>query len=166
MADILLLDDHPVVMERAKGHPELPLVQTRQALVSGALRALIDVHPTKKLRHLHFDEEKVTQFGVSEETPVSLWEQQVPVTCLQREAGIRVMSAKPSATAVERLWHVFGDNLTAKRRSMKDSTLAELVYERMNCHLLDKDQAQGCGMPQQFESVLEWIDESVLDEVF
>ena len=62
--------------------------------------------------------------------------------------------------------YVFGDNLTAKRRSMKDSTLAELVYERMNCHLLDKDQAQGCGMPQQFESVLEWIDESVLDEVF
>lgn len=47
---------------------------------------------------------------------------------LLREAGIRV---NPSSTAVERLWNVFGDNLPAKRRSMKDTNLGELGYTRM-----------------------------------
>ena len=42
---------------------------------------------------------------------------------LVREAGIRV---NPSSTAVDRLWNVFGDDLPAKRRSIKDTNLAEL----------------------------------------
>jgi hypothetical protein len=59
--------------------------------------------------------------------PASFWQQDVPADCLLREAAIRVMSAKPSSTAVERLWNSFEDNLTAKRRSMKNETLAMLV---------------------------------------
>jgi hypothetical protein len=61
---------------------------------------------------------------VDEESPVSFWADQVPETCLLREAAIRAMSAKPSSSAVERLWNGFGDTLTAKRRSFKNNTLA------------------------------------------
>jgi hypothetical protein len=40
---------------------------------------------------------------------------------------------------VERLWNVFGDNLTAKQHSMGKVMLAELVYARMNMYLLQHD---------------------------
>jgi hypothetical protein len=40
---------------------------------------------------------------------------------------------------VERLWNAFGDNLTAKRRSMGNGRLAELVYCRMNMLLVPNE---------------------------
>jgi hypothetical protein len=55
-------------------------------------------------------------------TPASFWVNDVPSDCLLRQVGIRVMSTDPSSTAVERLWNSFGDNLTAKRRSLLNDT--------------------------------------------
>lgn len=37
-------------------------------------------------------------------------------------------SCKPTSTPVERLWNTFGDNLTPKRRSMKNSMLVTLFH--------------------------------------
>jgi hypothetical protein len=37
---------------------------------------------------------------------------------------------------VERLWNVFGDNLTAKRRSVENKNLCKLVYVTMNAHFV------------------------------
>jgi hypothetical protein len=56
----------------------------------------------------------------------------VPSDCLLRQVGIRVMYAKPSSTAVKCLWNSFGDNLTAKRRSLLNETLQIFVYTKMN----------------------------------
>jgi hypothetical protein len=49
--------------------------------------------------------------------------------------------AKPSSTAEEPLWNAFGDNLTAKRRSMETEKLATIVYAKMNMFLLDCSQS-------------------------
>jgi hypothetical protein len=75
------------------------------------------------------------------------------------------MSAKPSSTAVEQLWNAFGDNLTAKRRSLKNETLATVVYAKMNMFLLDSSQNQQAQeLPDSsFEEVLEFVD-SMIDE--
>jgi hypothetical protein len=118
------------------------------------------VHATKKLKHLGISEDKLNEFSVDGESPVSFWEHQVPAHCLLREAGIRAMSAKPSSTAVERLWNAFVDNLTAKRRLMKNETLATVVYAKMNMFLLDCSQSQQAQdiVNSSFEDVLEFVD--------
>jgi hypothetical protein len=166
MADLILPDNHQVVIERKKKNGgDLSLLSCKQAILSGALKAFVGVHATKKLKHLGISDEKLNQFGVDGEPPVSFWEHQVPADCLLREAGIRVMSAKPSSTTVERLWNAFGDNLTAKRRSMKNETLATVVYAKMNMFLLDCSQTQQAQdlLNSSFEDVLEFVD-SVIDE--
>jgi hypothetical protein len=164
MADIVLHDTHKTVVERSKKMPTVALVDVKQALLTGALRAFIGVHQSKKLKHLNISEDKLKQFGVDGEAPVSFWVHDVPHDCLLREAAIRVMSAKPSSTAVERLWNAFGDNLTAKRRSMKNSTLSELVYAKMNVDLLDTGDGKQLTDIPLFESVLDFVDAVIEEE--
>jgi hypothetical protein len=100
---------------------------------------------------------------VDGESPVSFWVNHVLETCLLREAAIRAMSAKPSITAVERLWNGFGDNLTVKRRSFKNDTVATVVYAKMNHHILG---THGDVITEaQFDSLLEFVDELVEEEL-
>jgi hypothetical protein len=136
MADVVLSDSHKIVVERSKVSRELSLVKVKEALLSSALKAYLGVHASKSRKHLHITEDMLAQYGICGEPPVAFWEQTVPPECLLREAGIRAMSAKPSSAAVERLWNAFGDNLTAKRRSFKNTTLAEVVYVKMNVKLI------------------------------
>jgi hypothetical protein len=97
------------------------------------------------------------------EPPVSFWVNQVPETCLSREAAIRVMSAESSFTAVERLWNGFGDNLTYKRRSFKNNTLATVVYAKTNHHFLG---VHGDEITEgEFDSLLDSVDEVVEEEL-
>jgi hypothetical protein len=105
-------------------------------------KPFVGAHATKKLKHLGVSNEQLNECRIDDEPPVSFWEHQVPAHCLVRDAGYCVMSAKPSSTAVERLWHAFGDNLSAKRCSMKNETLATVVYAQMNMLLLDCSQSQ------------------------
>ena len=149
VADVALRDDHQLVVKLRQKNGCLPILGTKQTLLSGALKAFIGVQ-VKKLKQLGICEDRLQQFGVSAEPPAAFWEHEVPVTCMLREAGIRVMSAKPSSTAVERLWNAFGDNLTGKRRSMKNSSMAEMVYAKMNIHLID-DIAQAPGHQAEFK---------------
>jgi hypothetical protein len=155
MADFVLPDQHKTVQQRHAKNKSLSLVDVKAALLSGPLRAFVGVHETKTLKHV----------GVDGEGPVSFWLHQVPEDCLLREAAVRVMSAKPSSTAVERLWNSSGDNLTAKRRSMKNSTLATIVYAKMNNHLLDNRQASGMTDTPGFESLLDFVDEMHEEEL-
>jgi hypothetical protein len=97
------------------------------------------------------------------DSSVSFWVNQVPETCLLREVAIRLMSAKPSSTAVEKLWNGFGDNLRAKRRSFKNSTPATVVYAKMNHHILG---THGDVITEaQFDSLLDFVDEVVEEEL-
>jgi hypothetical protein len=167
MADVVLSDDDKIVVERSKTSHELSLAKVKQALLSGALKAYLGVHASKSRKHLHITDDMLQQFGVCGEPPVAFWQQTVPPQCLLREAGIRAMSAKPSSAAVERLWNAFGDNLTAKRRSLKNSTLAEVVYVKMNISLIPN----GVEQPQEeygasgFDSVLDFVDAIVEEEM-
>jgi hypothetical protein len=168
MADLVLPDTHRVVMERQKSSPLMSTLEVKRALLSGALKAFIGVHEKKKLRHLGISEEKLKEAGSGAETPASFWMHQVPTDCLLREVGIRVLSAKPSSTAVERLWNSFGDNLTAKRRSMLSDTLQLLVYAKMNHHVLKYDGVEFGGVDTteyEFQTILEFIDEQIDNEL-
>jgi hypothetical protein len=164
MASVALPDSHKTLVEVQKKNPAMSVVETKQAILSGALKAFIGVHSIKKLKHLDICEEKLRQVGINGDAPVAFWEQEVPVSCLLREVGIRALSAKPSSTAVERLWNAFGDNLTAKRRSLKNSTLAQLVYAKMNICLLDSSIHEQ-NVPAEFGNVLEFIDTVIEQEI-
>jgi hypothetical protein len=48
------------------------------------------------------EKDELKEAGSSDDTPASFWVHDVPSDCLLRQVGIRVMSAKPSSTAVER----------------------------------------------------------------
>ncbi len=160
MADVVLSDSHKIVVERAKVSRQLSLVKVKEALLSGALKAYLGVHASKSRKHLHITEDMLAQYGVGGEPPVAFWEQTVPPECLLREVGIRAMSAKPSSAAVERLWNAFGDNLTSKRRSLKNTTLAEVVYVKMNIRLIPNgvDMLEGEYGASGFDDVLDFID--------
>jgi hypothetical protein len=150
-----------------KNDPILSVVEAKRALLSGALKAFVGVHESKKLKHLGISEEKLKEAGSSDDTPASFWVHDVPSDCLLRQVGIRVMSAKPSSTAVERLWNSFGDNLTAKRRSLLNETLQMFVYTKMNHWLLQLDGVDASIEQQEysFQSVLEFVDEMIESEL-
>ena len=90
---------------------------------------------------------------------------QVGDKCLLRTAALRVFTCKPSSTPVERLWNVFGDNLTSKRRCISKGMLANLVYARMNMHMLPNDwlpfdtQVVGSLFKSLFDSAEELDDQ-------
>jgi hypothetical protein len=78
------------------------------------------------------------------------------------------MSAKPSSTAVERLWNSFGDNLTAKMRSILNETLQMLVYTKMNHGVLKHDAVDLGSVDVKdygFQSILEFVDELIEEEL-
>ena len=81
---------------------------------------------------------------------------------------MRAMSARPSSTAVERLWNSFGDNLTAKRRSLLNETLQMLVYTKLNHFVLqwdDVDCSKIRDAHYQFQSILEFVDHMIEEEL-
>jgi hypothetical protein len=77
------------------------------------------------------------------------------------------MSTDPSSTAVERLWNSFGDNLTAKRRSLLNDTLNTFLYTKLNHWLLQFDGVDAFIAQQEysFQSVLEFVDEMIEKEL-
>jgi hypothetical protein len=81
--------------------------------------------------------------------------------------GIRVISTKPSLTAVERLWNSFVDNLTAKRRSSLNDTLHMFVYTTMNHWQLQFDEVDASieQLECSFQSVPEFVDEMIENEL-
>jgi hypothetical protein len=55
--------------------------------------------------------------------------------------------------------------LTAKRRSMKNNTLATLVYAKMNVDLLDNIDGSKLTDSPMFESVLDFVDAVIQEEM-
>jgi hypothetical protein len=108
---------------------------------------------------------------IQSDSPLLFFEQKMSAKCVLLRAAKRVFSLKPCSTPVEGLWNVFGVNLTAKRRSMKKGMLAELVYARMNMHLLPHDQLpddatdlSSCNFESLFEAVCDWDDQQEVEE--
>jgi hypothetical protein len=81
---------------------------------------------------------------------------------------IRTYSDKSSSTAEDRLGNALGDNLTAKRRFMKNEMLEAVVHAKRNMFLLDCSQKQQtqCVLMSSFEDVLEFVYSKIDEELF
>jgi hypothetical protein len=102
-ADMVLPDDHKLVLAKVRNDPTLSVVEAKRALLSEALKACVGVHESKRLTHLGISEETFQEAGNSDDTPASFWVHDVLSDCFLIHVGIRDMSAKPSSTAVERV---------------------------------------------------------------
>lgn len=64
MASVALPDSHKTLVEVQKKNPAMSVVETKQEILSGALKAFIGVHSIKKLKHSDICEEKLRQVGI------------------------------------------------------------------------------------------------------
>jgi hypothetical protein len=62
---------------------------------------------------------------------------------LAAQAAMRVLYAKPTSTAVERLWSHIRDVFAVKRESMMPNPLHKLVYVKMIMRMLNHDELPG-----------------------
>jgi hypothetical protein len=115
------------------------VIDAKEKWLENQLLAYLGLHPKLLLKHLGLSD-KIFRQCIQSDSPLQFFEQRVGAQCVVRRAANRVFSCKPTSTPVERLWNVFGENLTVKRRSIGKGMLAELVYARMNMHLLPHDQ--------------------------
>jgi hypothetical protein len=139
-ADVCVSDEQAYVKKQAEAGL-LSVLDAKQKLLQGQLRAFVGVHAKLPFKVLGIGEDSIWKCAEGD-SPLQWYTETVPVTCELRAVGLRLFSAKPSSTPVERLWNAFGDNLTAKRRSMSSGRLAELVFCRMNMKLVPNDLLQ------------------------
>ena len=74
---------------------------------------------------------------------------------------MRVLSAKPSSCAVERVWSHFRDVFSPKRRSLLSTTLRRLVFVKLNMHLLPHDSLAQEDMDDLNECDENWVQSIV-----
>jgi hypothetical protein len=133
-SDCLVDDDCPAI-EKEVNRNNLPKVSAKKKVLAGARRVFIGVDPDKSLKSLRIDSEVLGEVGQTD-SPCTFWTVGVSEQCILRKVAIRVLCSQPTSIAVERLWDVFGDNLTTKRRSVESKNLCKLVYVKMNAHLV------------------------------
>jgi hypothetical protein len=105
----------------------IPLVSAKRSL-DGAIRAFIETHPEKGPSSLGIDKDQLSEV-VANDTPTTFWLLQVGTDCPLRNVALRVLCTKLSSIAVERLWSVFGDNLTAQKWSIGNQNLNHVICE-------------------------------------
>jgi hypothetical protein len=74
---------------------------------------------------------------------------------------MRVLSAKPSSCAVERVWSHFRDVFSPKRRSLLSTTLRRLVFVKLNMHLVPHDSLAEADMNAISEVDESWVQSTV-----
>jgi hypothetical protein len=97
---------------------------------------------------------------VAGESPMQFWKEKVPVKVWVRLAAMRLFSARPTSCSVERLWNVFGDVLSKKRRATNKGRVAKLVHARMNMNLIPNDK-----LPEQSDVNLDELFNSAFEAV-
>jgi hypothetical protein len=122
----------------------MTMTVAKELVLETHLCASIGVHPKVTTRKLKTQDDSLWKC-VGSESPMELWRVQVPRSVWLRLVAMRLLSAKPSAYAVERVWNVFGDVCTKKRRSMGKGRVAQLVHARMSMHLLPHDKMPEMG---------------------
>jgi hypothetical protein len=89
-------------------------------MLDGGLRAFIGTHPEKSLKSLGLDANALGE-QCANDIPTTFWQFVTP-DCILRKFAFRVLCAKPTFIAVERLWSAYDDNLTANRRSVENDS--------------------------------------------
>jgi hypothetical protein len=87
MADMVLSDDHKLVLAKIMNDPILSMVEAKRALLSGALKAFVGVHESKKLEHLGISEKELQEAGSSDDTLASFWLHDAPSDCFPQAGG-------------------------------------------------------------------------------
>jgi hypothetical protein len=111
--------------------------------MSTEFKMWLGTHKKYSRVHLGVDSRKLEQC-TAECDCIDFWSTDVPADrCWLRRAAMRVLCAKPTSTAVERLWSHFRDVFAVKRKAMMSNTLQKLVYVEMNMHQLPHDELPG-----------------------
>lgn len=148
LADVSVPDDDPMflvahsklVADAQKKGETLPTnVVIKQQRLSKELKVWLGTHTKFKRSHLGIESRKLDQCTADSDC-MDFWNTDVPADkCWLRRSALRVMCAKPTSTAVERLWSHFRDVFSAKRRSMISPTLQKLIYVKVNMKLVAHD---------------------------
>lgn len=175
LADIIISDDDEGFQqyvikfrEADPTHQSMSLVSIKQQRLCAELNAWLGISRNANgTRSLGIQDTQLDQC-VATSDPVHFWQFDVPTgKCFIRGAAMRVLCAKPSSTAVERLWSHFRDTFTRKRRSLLSATLHRTVYTKMNMHLLPHamlDQVDNQNdLHDAVQSDFDWVS-SILDE--
>jgi hypothetical protein len=113
------------------------LQDAKEKIIEGQLLAFVGVPPKITVKKLAVEEGDLRK--CVDASPIDFWQQKAPTRIYIREVTMHLFSAKATSISVERVWNVFGDNLSVKRRCMGKGMLVDLVYARMNMHLLPHD---------------------------
>jgi hypothetical protein len=138
----------------------MAMQDAKELVLETHLRAFIGVHPKVTNKRLKIPDDALRKC-VGSESPMDFWCVQVPKSVWLRLVAMRLLSAKPTSCAVERLWNVFGDVCTKKRRSMGKGRVAQLVHARMNMHLLPHDKLPELGFMVDSNAAFNSVFEAV-----
>jgi hAT family C-terminal dimerisation region len=141
---------------------DLSFCQTVHKKMSGELKAWLGIHPSPKVTLPPGVQASKLLQCTSECDPFDFWSSDVIAekSCL-RKAAMRVLSAKPSSCAVERVWSHFRDVFSPKRRAMLSSTLRRLVFVKLNMHLVPHDSLSETDMNSLVEIDESWVQSIV-----
>lgn len=143
MADVIISDEDPVFqvfVTKFRGadptHQEMSLKAIKQQRLGAKLKAWLGLS-SNDIKSLGLTEAQLEQcVATSDPVRFDVKAEKSYLRC----AALRVLCAKPSSTAVERLWSHFRDTSTNKRCSMLSSTLSSTVFTKMNMHLLPQEK--------------------------
>jgi hypothetical protein len=141
---------------------DLSFSQKVHKKMSGELKAWLGIHPSPKVSLPPGVQASKLLQCTSECDPFDFWSSDVIAekSCL-RKAAMRVLSAKPSSCAVERVWSHFRDVFSPKRRAMLSATLRRLVFVKLNMHLVPHDSLSETDMNSLVEIDESWVQSIV-----
>jgi hypothetical protein len=174
MVDMVISDDNDVfenyVLRFRSADPShecMSLLSIKQQRLPAELKASLGMskHTTGR-KSLGITESQLEQCVASSD-PVHFWQYDVnPEKSFLRDSALRVLCAKPSSTAMKKIWSHFRDTFTTLRRSMCRSTLHTTVYTKLNMHLIphDKLEPKDNGVDNAVPSNYDWVS-SILDKL-
>jgi hypothetical protein len=145
-----------------KREEEMSFYQNVHQKLSAELKAWLGIHPNPKVALPPGVQAAKLLQCTSDCDPFDFWSTEVIAdkSCL-RKAAMRVLSAKPSSCAVERVWSHFRDVFSPKRRSLLSTTLRRLVFVKLNMHMVPHDSLADTEMSEFAETNEAWVQSIV-----
>lgn len=149
--------------QQAGNADDLSFEQSVHKKLTGELKAWLGIHPNAQVTLPPGVQASKLNMCTSDCDPFDFWSTEVMAdkSCL-RKAAMRVLSAKPSSCAVERVWSHFRDVFSPKRRSMLSTTLRRLVFVKLNMHLIPHDSLTQADMNECNTFDRGWV-QSIVD---
>lgn len=117
----------------------MPLQEAKILVLGTHLRAFIGVHPKISTKKLKIADEALSSC-VMGTSPMAFWHMQVPEPVWLRLLAMRLLSARPTRCAAQRVWNEFGEVLKKTQVAVGRGRISQLVHTRMNMHLLPHEK--------------------------